>query len=124
MNRLGASLWWAGLVFAAGAVFAGQADSQPDVRPDPRLDQPISVAVAYDSLEEFCARLRQITADAAPGEPGYPVEITCDPAIKEHKVVVRVEEQPLREVMRQIAVLFDFMWRQGPQEHPRYHLVQ
>ncbi|UCH33211.1 MAG: hypothetical protein JSV65_11575, partial [Armatimonadota bacterium] len=22
------------------------------------------------------------------------------------------------------AVLFDFMWRQGPQEHPRYHLVQ
>ena len=227
-----------------------------DARPDPRLDQRISVSVAYDSLQEFCAKLTHIsegrvqepaaraplgatssevagnprgletsrpivsaassfgvaqdkpevadpTTPAAPlvgqpsakptadkyrlSEPGeedgrppvrpfeYPqgrqgpvdsaqgkqgkqgaaatpdanpspaeggrapssgsprdlgiarpisVDITCDPAIKEHKVVVRVKEQPLREVMRQVAVLFDFTWMQGPQEHPRYHLMQ
>ena len=161
-------------------------DKTPDkARHDARLDQRVSVATAYDSLEEFCAKLGRMTegpaqqaADqtsvgatsslgiphdkpevanqttpAAPslvGQPsrlsGFgggngrpqgvaptgeaspstsaPVDISCDPAIKDHKLVVRVKEQPLREVMRQIAVLFDFTWMQGPQEHPRYHLMQ
>jgi len=161
-------------------------DKTPDkARHDARLDQRVSVATAYDSLEEFCAKLGRMTegpaqqaADqtsvgatsslgiphdkpevanqttpAAPslvGQPsrlsGFgggngrpqgvaptgeaspstsaPVDISCDPAIKDHKVVVRVKEQPLRELMRQIAVLFDFTWMQGPQEHPRYHLIQ
>jgi len=63
-------------------------------------------------------------APASGAAEEHPVEITCDPAIKDHKVVVRVREQPLREVMRQVAELFDFTWMQGPQEHPRYHLTQ
>ena len=151
------------LMCLGAAAFAADAKTPDAARPDPRLDQRISVSVAYDSLQEFCAKLTRLTEAGAPQpggqdtpgatEPGegdgqpqgiaptndgassanppnletarpIPVEITCDPAIKEHKVVVRVKDQPLREVMRQIAVLFDFTWMQGPQEHPRYHLVQ
>jgi len=158
-----------GVWLIASAVAADDRKTPDGARPDPRLDQRITISTAYDSLQEFCAKLTHTTegrvqepaartplgatsssgvaqdrpevADqetpAAPlvGQPSakptadksrlsQPVEITCDPAIKEHKVVVRVKDQPLREVMRQIAVLFDFTWMQGPQEHPRYHLVQ
>jgi hypothetical protein len=126
-------------------------DKTPDKgRTDARLDQRISISTAYDSLEEFCAKLEALTCgsgggDSATESPHHqgagspdpagdsrlqakprpvPVDITCDPAIKDHKLVVRVKEQRLREVMRQIAELFDFTWIQGPQEHPRYHLTQ
>jgi len=147
-------------VWLAASAIAADARKTPDgARPDPRLDQRISVSVAYDSLQELCAKLGALSAptdpaqagageadgrpqraaptgetNAAPASSASPrdqeiarpisVEITVDPAIKEHKVVVRVKDQPLREVMRQIAVLFDFTWMQGPQEHPRYHLMQ
>jgi len=134
------------LVCLGGDGFANDAKTPDEARPDSRLDQRITISTAYDSLQEFCAKLRGLTGAAAesgadaseangrpqraaptreanPSAP-VPVEITCDPAIKEHKVVVRVKDQPLREVMRQIAVLFDFTWMQGPQEHPRYHLLQ
>jgi len=123
----------AALVWCAAHGALAATDKPPDdLRPDPRLDQRITLSVAYDSLDEFCARLHRLTVEAEkalpseedPAAPSAPVEITCDPAIKEHKVVVRVREQPLREVMRQIAALFDFTWMQGPQEHPRYHLTQ
>ena len=143
------------MCLGAAAVAADDAKTPDGARPDPRLDQRITISTAYDSLQEFCAKLGALTgataqsAGADAGEangrppvrqaqgkqkaaptgeanpsPPVPVDITCDPAIKEHKVVVRVKEQPLREVMRQIAVLFDFTWMQGPQEHPRYHLMQ
>jgi len=155
-------------VWLIASAVADDRKTPDDARPDPRLDQRITVSTAYDSLQEFCAKLTHITegrvqepaaraplgatssvgvaqdkpevADqttpAAPlvGQPSAkpadkpqlsePVDISCDPAIKEHKVVVRVKDQPLREVMRQIAVFFDFTWMQGPQEHPRYHLMQ
>lgn len=86
------------VVCAAGAGFAADDEKAPDKRADERLDQPISVAVAYDSLQEFCARLRRMSD----------VSITVDRTIRDHKLVIRVREQPLREVMRQIARLFDF----------------
>ena len=200
-----------GVWLAASAIAADDSKTPDAARPDPRLDQRITISTAYDSLQELCAKLTHTTegrvqepaaraplgatssssvaqdkpevadqetpaaplvgqpsakptadksrlsepgeangrpqgtaatpdANPAPAEGGrapstasprdqeiarpISVEITCDPAIKEHKVVVRVKEQPLREVMRQVAVLFDFTWMQGPQEHPRYHLVQ
>ena len=143
-----------GVWLAASAIAADDRKTPDSARPDPRLDQRITISTAYDSLQEFCAKLGALSAatdlaragageadgrppvrqaqgkqrapptgEANPSAP-VPVEITCDPAIKEHKVVVRVMDQPLREVMRQIAVLFDFTWMQGPQEHPRYHLMQ
>jgi hypothetical protein len=117
---------------AARGALAAAVKPPDELRPDSRLDQPVTLSVAYDSLEEFCARLHGLTqpakeappAEGNPAAPSAPIEITCDPAIKDHKVVVRVREQPLREVMRQVAALFDFIWMQGPQEHPRYHLTQ
>jgi hypothetical protein len=171
------------LLVCLGAAASTADDKTPDSsRHDPRLDQLVNISVAYDSLQEFCARLRGLTegaiqsAETAPDEangrpqraaptsetdlalaegpdgsgsgngraPGagagspdpaessrdqeiarpVAVDVSCDPAIKEHKVVVHVHDQPLREVMRQIAVLFDFTWMQGPQEHPRYQLTQ
>jgi len=165
MKRLWACAWVIASVIWAGTAWCAE-DKTPDkARHDARLDQRISVSTAYDSLEEFCAKLAALTgesgggdsAEESPGESSsldetqpraavpqqtatpqppapqpvgqpsrlsQPIDITCDPAIKDHKVVVRVKEQPLREVMRQIAELFDFTWMQGPQEHPRYHLMQ
>ena len=189
MRRLGSWPWLLVMAVLLGRPALATEDKTPDkTRPDARLDQTITISTAYDSLEEFCAKLKALTrgsaggdsAEESPGEPssldetqpraavpqqtatpqppapqpvgqpsrlsGFgggngrpqgvaptgeaspstsaPVDISCDPAIKDHKVVVRVKEQPLREVMRQIAELFDFTWMQGPQEHPRYHLMQ
>ena len=160
MKRLWACAWVIASVIWAGTAWCAE-DKTPDkARHDARLDQTITISTAYDSLEEFCAKLAALTGEAGGGDsaaqsPGHlgagsplgsealakeadpagdsrlqakprpvPVDITCDPAIKDHKVVVRVKDQPLRELMRQLAVLFDFTWVQGPQEHPRYHLIQ
>ena len=82
---------------------------------DARLFKKLTLALKGTSLEELCEKLRQETG----------VRFQAARIVADEKVTVFVDERPAREVMREVARLFGFMWaRSGEPGAYRYELVQ
>jgi hypothetical protein len=82
---------------------------------DARLFRKVTLQVKGVSLASLCALLK--------GQTG--VDLQASRGIADEKVTVFVQERPAREVMREVARLFNALWaRSGEEERYRYELGQ
>lgn len=88
-------------------------DSAAEARSDARLDVKVTLQLKRTPLSEVAARLAS--------EAGVPLRVA--PEAADEPVVLWVTDQPAREVMRQLALLFQARWvRAGAREKPYYEL--
>ncbi len=82
---------------------------------DTRLSRDVTVAEKAVALSDLCRELSTRTG----------IDIGADRSVADEKVTIFCEDQPLREVMRQINRLFGFAWaRSGEDGAYRYDLIQ
>ena len=82
---------------------------------DTRLTRKVSLGVKSLSLDELCRRLKEKTD----------VDVWAGKSVVDEKIILFCDDQPLREIMRQINRLFGFQWiRSGEEGHYRYQLWQ
>ncbi len=82
---------------------------------DPRLARRVTVAQKCASLAELCRDLSTTTG----------IDLRADRTVEDENVTLFCEDQPLREVMRQINRLFGYHWgRSGEEGSYRYELRQ
>jgi hypothetical protein len=101
-------------------MLAARAIATPDPAPDPgaadaRLERKVSLKLARSPLSEIAAELRRQTG----------VPLTASAEVADEPAVVFVTDLPLREVMDQLAKLFDYRWaRSGEAPAYSYRLRQ
>jgi hypothetical protein len=82
---------------------------------DGRLFRKVTIALKAASLGALCAQMRQQTG----------VELQARRGVADEKVTVFVDERPARDVMREVARLFGYLWsRVGTEGSYRYSLEQ
>jgi len=82
---------------------------------DRRLDKSVTLRVKRDPLSDVVSELRRQTG----------VRIEAAAGVADEPAIVFVSEQPARDVMGQIAALFDYTWRRyGASGAYRYELYQ
>jgi hypothetical protein len=111
MNRW-RTLMLAGLL--AGAAMPPAA-ARPDLADDPRLARPVTLRMVRRPLSAVAAEL------------GRQAEVTLRTSaeVADEPAILVATDQPAREVMRQIALLFNYRWaRKGEPGHCAYELYQ
>jgi hypothetical protein len=122
----GAEAWWS-LVGARGgrpalvlglcllATSPAGAQRAATWRDDPRLATRVTVRMGKTPLAEVLGTVgRQVG-----------VELAAAPDVADEPAIVFAREQPAHEVLRQLALLFDYRWRRsGGPGHSRYELYQ
>jgi hypothetical protein len=82
---------------------------------DPRLVRKVTLAVKGTSFADLCRRITQETG----------IELSAGRRVAEDKITVFCKERPLRDLMREIAGLFNFTWdRTGKEGAYEYQLTQ
>src|SRR5262249_40130709 len=82
---------------------------------DARLTQRIGLSAKAVAFSDLCRQMRTQTR----------IEIVADRSVGDDKATVFCKDQPLRDVMRQIAQVFGFQWiRTGEEGAYRYTLIQ
>jgi hypothetical protein len=124
MNRLFATFLVGALVAAAvtqppasavATAAAGDSARQPILDQDTRLDQRVTLRLKKSPLSAVVAELGRQTGVARKANRG----VADEPAI------VYATDQPAREVMHQLTLLFHYRWtRQGPPGHYSYEIYQ
>jgi benzoyl-CoA reductase/2-hydroxyglutaryl-CoA dehydratase subunit BcrC/BadD/HgdB len=77
------------------------ATAQETVLTDDALQKPITVWQRLASLAEVLEDIRNQTG----------VPLRCQDALRETKLAVYVQNRPAREILEQIAALFELRWR-------------
>lgn len=103
------------LSLATAVARSAPASNEPKLPADARLDKAVTLKLRKSPLSEVAAALSReagVTVRAAEG-------VADEPAM------VWIKEQPAREVMRQLAKLFDYRWRvSGAPGEYQYELYQ
>jgi hypothetical protein len=82
---------------------------------DARLTREVTLQQKATALADLCERLRSDTG----------IPLAAGPSVADEKVTLFCEQQPLREVMRQLSRPFGYTWlRSGKAGAYRYELVQ
>src|SRR5262245_17432088 len=75
------------------------------LRDDARLAKPVTLRLRHGRIAEALAAVEQATR----------VELRAAADVADEPVIALASEQPAREVMRQLAFLFNYQWRRsGP----------
>src|SRR5438876_3557933 len=100
---------------ASAPPVAGAAPGAPKQEKDPRLLHKVTLQQKGVALSDFCAELQAQTG----------VELSASRAVADEKVTVFVKDRPARDVMREVARLFNDFWsRSGSEGKYRYMLDQ
>src|SRR5687767_12746892 len=108
---LRAAAFSAALLLTGAVARAGAQSGEAALAGDARLEKKVTLKLKKTPLSEVTAELGRLAG----------VTLRTTPETADEPAVVHVTDQPAREVMRQLARLFDFRWaRSGQAGEYRY----